>query len=198
MATSALASSALRDWSRAESAAQAVLSLVRGSPRSDARAERAAVMLQAQLLLERGESARAAEVLKPFVADTSRPMALLRSQIALSSRDDAALRHQADELQTRVALAPSDATAWAMLGQTQERLGRPLRALRAQAESRYAVGDLSGALDRLRAGQRQVRGGGGVDFIEASVIDARLRDIEAERRQLAADMRREGRPGEPP
>jgi predicted Zn-dependent protease len=198
LATSALASSALRDWSRAESAAQAVLSLVRGSPRSDARAERAAVMLQAQLLLERGESARAAEVLKPFVADTSRPMALLRSQIALSSRDDAALRRQADELQTRVALAPSDATAWAMLGQTQERLGRPLRALRAQAESRYAVGDLSGALDRLRAGQRQVRGGGAVDFIEASVIDARLRDIEAERRQLAADMRRDGRPGEPP
>ena len=43
----------------------------------------------------------------------------------------------------------------------------PLRSLRAEAEARYALGDLLGAVDRLRAGQRLARGGGPVDFIDA-------------------------------
>jgi beta-barrel assembly-enhancing protease len=74
----------------------------------------------------------------------------------------------------------------------QERLGRPLRALRAQAEQSYAMGDLSGAVDRLRAGRQAARDGGAqVDFIEASVIEARLREVEGERKRLAADMRGE-------
>ena len=57
-----------------------------------------------------------------------------------------------------------------------------------------SLGDLQGASDRLRAGQRQARGGSGaaatpVDFIDVSVIDARLRDVEALRKQLLADSR---------
>jgi predicted Zn-dependent protease len=195
LCTSALASSSLRDWPRAESAMQAALSLLRGGAQHDARAERALAMLHAQLLLERGDAARGAEVLKPYAADASRSMALLRAQLAVApaARDEAALRRQAEELQTRVALSPLDATAWSLLGQAQERLGHPLRALRSQAESRYAIGDLSGAVDRLRAGQRLARGGGATDFVEASVIDARLRDVDAERKQWAAELRREGR-----
>jgi hypothetical protein len=35
-------------------------------------------------------------------------------------------------------------------------------------------------------------GGAGTDFIEASVIDARLRDLLAQRRQLLADERKQG------
>jgi hypothetical protein len=31
------------------------------------------------------------------------------------------------------------------------------------------------------------RGGGSVDFIDVSVIDARLREFEAQRKQIAAD-----------
>jgi hypothetical protein len=61
--------------------------------------------------------------------------------------------------------------------------------LRAEAESRYAMGDLLGAVDRLRAGQRLARGGGSVDFIDASVIDSRLRNIEAQRLQIEKDQR---------
>ena len=68
-----------------------------------------------------------------------------------------------------------------------------MRALRAEAESRVALGDFNGAVDRLRAGQRLARGGGQVDFIEASVIDARLRDIDKERRQIAAEERQQER-----
>ena len=44
-----------------------------------------------------------------------------------------------------------------------------------------------------RCGHRfRRRGGGPVDFIEASVIDARLRDVQAELRRLNAEER-EGR-----
>ena len=62
-----------------------------------------------------------------------------------------------------------------------------MRAVRADAEARVALGDLNGAADRLQAGQRRARSGGAVDFIDASVIDARLRDVEAQRRSQKAD-----------
>jgi hypothetical protein len=44
-------------------------------------------------------------------------------------------------------------------------------------------------MDRLRAGQRLARSGTAMDFIEASVIDSRLRDVQAQFRALAADER---------
>ena len=103
--------------------------------------------------------------------------------------DSAGLKARAGELQTWVAVHADDSLAWSALGQTWARLGVPLRSLRAEAESRYALGDLLGAVDRLRAGQRVARGGGAVDFIDASVIDSRLRDIEAQRKQIEADRR---------
>jgi predicted Zn-dependent protease len=84
------------------------------------------------------------------------------------------------------------------LAQNAEQLGWRLRALRAEAESRAALGDLSGAIDRLRAAQRQSRNASGpADFIDASIIEARLRDLEGQRRQLAADLK-SSRGGGPP
>ena len=91
-------------------------------------------------------------------------------------------------MQTWVAVHPADSLAWTALGQTWSKLGQPLRSIRAEAEARYALGDLQGAVDRLRAGQRLARAGGPVDFIDASVLDSRLRAIEAQRKQLAADQ----------
>ena len=188
--SSALASSLLRDWARADKSLQRAASLLQGSPRVDARAERAVALLAAQSMLERGDPARAAELLKPHAGDASRPVLLLSTRIALGPQPDATrLRRSADELQTWVALQRSDAEAWALLGQVWAALGQPLRSRRADAESRLALGDLLGAVDRLRTGQRLARGGGTVDFIEASVIDSRLRDIELQRKLLAAEER---------
>ena len=200
LCASAMASSQLRDAARAEAAVQRALALLRGSPLEHAQAEHAVHLLEVQLLVDRGDPLRAAEALKAFGGEESRPLAVLRAQVALAPalRDPASLQHSAEELQTRVALAPRDATAWGLLGQVQERLGRPLRALRAQAEQSYATGDLSGAVDRLRAGRQAARDGGArVDFIEASVIEARLREVEAERKRLAADMRGEKKDKDP-
>ncbi len=191
---SAQASSLLRDWTRADASFARALGVVRGSPASSARAERAVVLMQAQSMLDRGAPAKAAEVMKGYAAETSRPVLLLSSQIALAETPtvtpgSATLKERASELQTWVALHGDDSLAWSALGQTWARLGVPLRSLRAEAESRYALGDLLGAVDRLRAGQRYARGGGPVDFIDASVIDSRLRDIEAQRKQIEADQR---------
>jgi predicted Zn-dependent protease len=165
-----------------------------------ARARRDVTLLAAQSLLERGEPLRAAAVLQAVVSDGSRPVTLMKAQIALAAAGpastapgaaptDLTLRHSADVLQTWVALHPQDASAWSLLAQSWARLNQPLRSLRADAESRAALGDLPGAADRLRAGQRRAREGGAIDFIEISVIDARLRDIEAQRRQVEAEER---------
>ncbi len=191
---SAQASSLLRDWARADLSFARALAVVRGSPTSSARAERAVVLMQAHSLLDRGAPAKAAEAMKSYAGEASRPVLLLSAQIALAETpavtpDSAALKAHAGELQTWVALHADDALAWSALAQTWARLGVPLRALRAEAESRYALGDLLGAVDRLRAGQRFARSGGPVDFIDASVIDSRLRDIEVQRKQIEADQR---------
>jgi len=203
---SGLASTLLRDWARADASIGLALGLVRGSPRGDARAERAVVLLQAQSLLARGDAVKAAAALRPYAADGSRPVLLLANQAALAAApanatgnatgnapatasDNTTLKQSASDLQTWVALHPLDSLAWTALSQTNTRLGQPLRAIRADAESRVALGDLNGAADRLRAGQQRARNGGSVDFIEVSVIDARLRDVEIKRKQRAVDQK---------
>ena len=205
--SSALASTLLRDWARADASIAVAQGLFRGSPRddargerggssADARAERAVTLLNVQSLLARSDVARATAALAPYQADGSRPVLLLSTQVALSAAPSpapeastaaVALKQRAEVLRTWVATRPRDALAWTALGQVEERLGQPLRAVRAEAESRVALGDLSGAVDRLQAGQRRARSGGPVDFIDVSVIDARLRDVESQIRQQKAD-----------
>ena len=192
---SAFASTLLRDWTRADAAFAKALAITRGSPNSSSRAERAVALTQAQSMLDRGAPAKAREAMRAYAADGTRPALLLTAQIALAevvavTPDSAELKARASDLQTWVALHPEDSLAWTSLGQTWGRLGLPLRALRAEAESRYALGDLTGASDRLRAAQRFARSGtGGFDFIDASVVDSRLRDIDAQRRQIELDHR---------
>jgi beta-barrel assembly-enhancing protease len=107
-----------------------------------------------------------------------------------------ALRGGAEALQTWVAEHKADATAWSLLAQSADLLGLKLRSMRAEAEATGARGDLVGAIDRLRAAQRQARSGGGAapDFVELSIIDARLRDLLALRRAQLAEMRGERGP----
>ena len=190
---SALASTLLRDWARADASIAAAMQLLRGATPKDARAERAVVLLNVQSLLARGDVSRASAALAPYATEGSRPVLLLAAQAALAaappapSADNAQLKPIADELQTWVATHPRDSLAWTALSQAEERLAHPLRAVRADAEARVALGDFTGAADRLQGGQRRARSGGAVDFIDLSVIDARLRDVEILRRQQRED-----------
>ncbi len=125
---------------------------------------------------------------------------LLRSQAALAGAtqgrsrgdrsDDGSLREVLEALQTWVSEHRDDAAAWLLLAQASDELGLQLRALRAQAEARAAVGDLGAAIDRLRAAQTRSRtASGSADFIEASIIDTRLRELQVLRRQEMDEMR---------
>ena len=109
---------------------------------------------------------------------------LLRAQLAAQPGVDLGARAAVlERLQTHQVLNPRDSLAWEASARLWELQGQPLRALRAQAESRAALGDLRGAIDRLRSALRQTRtASGGGDPIEASVIDARLRTLSYERR----------------
>jgi predicted Zn-dependent protease len=125
----------------------------------------------------------------------SRPETMARAQgsIARAAAHDrtagAALQQSLEALQTWVAEHPRDVLAWTLLAQCAEPLGQKLRAIRAEAEVHAAQGDLIGAIDRFRAGQKLTRTAGGVDFVEASIIDSRLRELEAERRELLKNSR---------
>ncbi|GIX24710.1 MAG: hypothetical protein KatS3mg122_1941 [Caldimonas sp.] len=177
--TEAHAAAALRDWPRMQAALQRAAPLVQG----DARASRALALIQADLALTRGQAAQAQAALAAYRGDGSRASELLMAQAVLADgqAEASAWRHAAEDLQTWATLHPRDHRAWELLGQAWERLGQPLRSIRAQAEARYLLGDLQGAIDRLRAAQRLSRAAeGAAEFIEASVIDVRLRDIEAE------------------
>jgi predicted Zn-dependent protease len=196
--SSALASTLLRDWSRADASLLRAQGLLRGSAPREPRAERAVHLLAVQSLLARGDSGGAAALMKPLAGDATRPVMVLRAQVAAAAASggttgpvglEQQLKDSAEELQTWVALHARDAQAWALLGQTWAGLNQPLRSLRADAESRLALGDVNGAIDRLIAAQRHARASASPDFIDASVVDARLRDIEAMRRRQFEEER---------
>jgi hypothetical protein len=190
--SSALASTLARDFVRADAALARAQAIVadRALP-AEPRAQRAVAMLGVQSLLARGDAAGAARALKPLAGDGSRAVALLAAEVAnaLPPAEREARQRSAEELQTWTSLHPRDARAWQLLGGTWAGLDQPLRALRAEAEARVAVADTVGAIDRLRAGQQLARRGGTRDHIEAAVIDARLRDLEAQRRAEMAEER---------
>ncbi len=168
-------------------------------------AERAWVLLKAEVLLAQGDANAALQAMAPLsnpalaaqpLGSTARPALLLHAQAALDGQrlapgpgGAAELRRSTEDLQTWVSDQPHDALAWDLLAATAESLGLKLRSMRAAAEARAAVGDLAGAIDRLRAAQASARTVAGQDFIEASVIDSRLRRLVAERRQLVLDAR---------
>jgi beta-barrel assembly-enhancing protease len=192
---SALASSMLGDAGPAQAAAADLQKLLAAATPREPLAEREGLLLQAQLAVKRGDAGTALKLLDGLTLDPNgRAPMLLRAQAALDVQrqggpDPAVLRTSLEVLQTWVAENPQDGPAWALLAPIAQASGLPLRAVRAEAEAKVAVGDLNGAIDRLRAGQQAARGAAGQDFIEASVIDARMRQLQSQRRQLVLDAR---------
>lgn len=189
---SATASLELREPARARSTLAAAVPLLREAGTKEPRAERQLALMQAQAQLAGGDVAGALTALER-IDDGSRAVMLLRAQAALDAaragRPDE-LRRSAEALQSWVTEQRSDALAWSQLALVTRAQGQPLRGLRAEAESRAALGDIGGALDRLRAAQRLARSGGAnPDFIESSVIDTRVRQLDAQQRALLAEAR---------
>ncbi len=203
---SAMAKSRLNDHAGAEADVEQALALAPEAQPREPRAERALRLLQAEVRLARADPAGALQALDaiPAPEHAERPPLLLRAQAQLDLRrrqpaaGDAALRESTEALQTWLVDHPRDGAAWELAAASSEALGLKLRAMRAGAEARAVVGDFTGAIDRLRAAQAASRSAGAQDFIEASVIDTRLRQLSAQRRQLQLEARGDSRaPGRP-
>ena len=199
---SALASIKLRDFDRcgrAIDAAQALLAQLPPGLDQGGRAERDLVYLRAELERARGNGARGLAALDALGKDTSRPILLERAELALVDPDPARAREAAENLQTFVSLNSHDILAWSELAQLWSHLGHTLRSVRAQAEARFAAGDLNGAIDRMRSGLR-MSSARDADQYEAAIIDARLRTLTYERRRLLKERYPNGVPNgaEPP
>ena len=118
-------------------------------------------------------------------------MAQLRTRAELLVYGRALLAAQrpkdvASRLQTWVAERPKDAAAWQLLSSAYTAQGQAVRAVRADAESRFAELDYPAALDRFKAAQGLMRSSpGAADHMEGSIIDTRARQTEALIREQA-------------
>ena len=143
-----------------ERSAARARALFDSAPSAEAGARRTLARLQVQLALARGDLGRAHDALAEATDDGSRASLLQRAQVSLAEGSTAALRDASDALQVWVAEHRSDAGAWAQLALVANRQGQTLRAVRADAEAQAALGDLRGAIDRMRAGQLIAQRGG--------------------------------------
>ncbi|MEJ8838812.1 M48 family metalloprotease [Ramlibacter sp. AN1133] len=149
----------------------------------DAAGERLARLLAAEIAMGDGDAARVLRTLD--LESKRRPELLLTAQAQVQSGKAA---EAAQRLQTWVATQPRDAAAWQLLSAAYGAQGQSVRAVRADAEARVAQLDYTAALDRFKAAQDLVRKGvGGGDYIEASIVDTRARQVESTLREQALE-----------
>jgi predicted Zn-dependent protease len=174
----ALASAKLRDIKSAAALSQRLADVTAGDPA----AARESALLAAEIALQAGDPTKAAAL----AGAPGRPELMFSSQARLQGGRAA---DATDRLQTWVALHPKDAPAWQLLSQAYAAQGQTLRAIRADAESQVAHLDLDGAMDRFRAAQEFSRKAGANerDHIEASIIDARAREVASLLREQALE-----------
>lgn len=147
------------------------------------------IAIELQLATNNPEAALA---LLPFNATgnrLSRPELFAQSQVQIANKQaDQAVQN----LQTWVAVHPTDSPAWQLLASSYNAAGQPLRAIRADAEAQVALLDYTAALDRFKAAQDRVRNGSaaantGRDYMEESIIDVRTRQVQELLKQQIKD-----------
>jgi predicted Zn-dependent protease len=175
----ALAAVKLKDFKAANQNLSKLMELVK----SDARAARLATLLGVELALEAGQQNQA-QTWMSDIRDNERATVLLRAQVnARANHPEVATQ----DLQTWLADYPRDAQAWEWLAVAYQAQGRTINAVRAQAEVNISQLDYSTALTRLKAAQDLVRAGRRVDYIDASILDTRTRQVESWVREQALE-----------
>jgi predicted Zn-dependent protease len=176
----------LRDAGAAENALQSLLPLVA----TTAGAQRLATLLQAELAIRQERFAWALQVLDATrVQPLERPELMAAAQALLRMPAHPARTHITQQLREQVTQAPNDAQAWNTLASMLTLQGQALPSLRAEGEAQMARMDWSGAVDRFRAAQdwaknNRLQAG---DHIEASIVDARLRQAQAQIRAMQTE-----------
>ena len=190
-----LAATRLRDFAAAQAYLARLTPLLDGDPQ----ARQLGLWLSCETSLAADDLPRAARALSAAAAfapladrPLRRPELMLQAQVSLqagAAGSAADLARLAQRLQLWLADHPPDAQAWQLLASAYALQNQGLRALRAEAEARLAQLDLTGALDRLKAAQSRLRqghsGAGSAEYIEASIIDTRYRQIESRLKEQA-------------
>ncbi len=121
----------------------------------------------------------------------ARAQAMVSKPAASTEPHTTSAREVLEELQVWLTDHPQDASAWGASARLAQALNQTVRSLRAQAEARAALGDVVGAIDRLRAAQRS--SAQAEDHIERSIVESRLRQLQAQRRQEVLEAREAAR-----
>ena len=181
--TAALSGVQLQDYKAARAAAEQLKPLVKG----DLAAERLAQLLAAEVEMAAGDAQAALREVdaspQKVTVDTGRPELVMRTQALLQLQRTPEVT---GTLQTWVAAHPKDSGIWLLLSRAWAQQNQPLRAIRAEGEAQVANYDYAAAVDRFRAGQDMARKGG-ADFVEASIIDTRLREVQSLLKEQTAD-----------
>ncbi len=162
----------------------------------DVSAQRVVRLFAAELALATGDAAQAVALLESkasVIANNDRATRIQLAQSRVATRKPAQGKAAASDLSVWLNQHPRDATAWLVQASAYELQGDGLRAIRAQAEARAMELDYGAAVDRFKAAQllaHQMAGEGKLDragHMEASIIDARLRELERLRREQALE-----------
>jgi predicted Zn-dependent protease len=180
----------LRDFGRANEQKNKLKILVAG----DLYAQYAAKLIAIEVNFTANDNAAALGLLdnNATAHRPSRPELFAQSQVQMASKDAKQASQAAQNLQTWVAKNPTDAPAWQLLARSNNAVGQPLRAIRADAEAQVALLDYTAALDRFKAAQDMVRNGSvtanaGRDYMEESIIDVRTRQVQELLKQQLKD-----------
>lgn len=183
----ALGAARMRDFAVARS----MLARTAAAVASDAEGTRLVNLLAAEIALLERNPALAQQLVNVDAPKAGRPELLLWSQARLLAGGPN-LAEVAQRLQLWVASHPRDAQVWLQLSSVQTALGQPVQAARASGEGRAAQLDYQAALDRFKAAQDILRKSpakpGGNDYIEASIIDLRARELQEKVRELAREQ----------
>ena len=178
-----LAALKLRDFALA----QATLARLQERTAPDASASRLTRLLALEMALAQGQLSSAAKLASALgtSGDTSRAALLLRAQTdTLTGQGDAAAQY----LPVWLADHPHDAQAWQLLAAANAAIGRPVAAVRAEAEVNVAQLDYAAALVRFKAAQDLARKGAQkAEHIDASIVDTRARQMESLLREQALE-----------
>jgi predicted Zn-dependent protease len=162
----------------------------------DVGAQRVVRLLSAELALATGDATQAVAFLEgkaTVIAHNDRATRIQLAQSRIATRKPAQGKLAASDLSLWLNQHPRDATAWLVQAAAFELQGDALHAIRAQAEARAMELDYSAAVDRFKAAQllaHQMASEGKLDragHMEASIIDARLRELERLRREQALE-----------
>lgn len=170
----------LRDFALA----QATLARLQERSMSNGAASHLTRLLAMEMALAQGNVA-AAQKLGQGLTDASRSTLLMRAQTdTLSGKAEAT----AQTLQTWLADHPRDAQAWQALAAANAAMGRPVAAVRAEAEVNVAQLDYGAAFTRFKAAQDLARKSTvPADHIDASIVDTRARQMESMLREQALE-----------